>query len=105
MKLTRGMKKCFALLILACLCINVCACDNKCIEAEKADELILAIGEITLDSESAILAAKMYYDTLTDAQKAKVENYSILESALVAVDSLRKEKEYIEGATKAILQL
>lgn len=96
MKLTRGIKKCFALLISACLCINVCACDNKCVEAEKADELILAIGEVTLDSESTILAAKMYYDTLTDAQKAKVENYSILESALVAVDSLKKEKEYAQ---------
>ena len=94
MKLTRGMKKCFALLILACLCINVCACDNKCVEAEKADELILAIGEVTLDSESTILAAKMYYDTLTEAQKAKVENYSILESAIITVDSLKKEKEY-----------
>ena len=96
MKLTRSMKKYFALLILACLCINVCACDNKCVEAEKADELILAIGEVTLDSESTILAAKMYYDTLTDAQKAKVENYSILESAIITVDSLKKEKEYCQ---------
>ena len=97
MELTQiGMKRLFLLLLLVCLCISICACSNKSAEAEKADELILAIGEVTLDNETAIIAASVYYDTLTDAQKAEVENYSILESAIITVDSLKKEAELLK---------
>lgn len=91
------MRRCLVLLLIVCLCVGICACESKSVEAQKADELILAIGEVTLDSESAILATKMYYDTLTDAQKEEVENYSILESAITSLDSLKEiENKYIQ---------
>ena len=48
--------------------------EKKTSEAIKCEELICAIGEISLENESAFLAAQAYYNTLTDEQKAQVEN-------------------------------
>lgn len=74
------MKKLLALLLVISLSVSLCAC-GKSTEAAKADELILAIGDVTVDSEAAILVAQAYYDTLTDAQKAEVEYYDVLVNA------------------------
>lgn len=100
------MKKTIAILLALCLCIGLCACGadaKKSAEAQKADELILAIGEVSLDSESAILAAKAYYDTLTDEQKAQVENVAVLETAVADLDGLKKEGEYADTYEKALV--
>lgn len=43
--------------------------------------LISSIGTVTKDSKETIEAARTAYDALTDAQKALVENYSVLTSA------------------------
>lgn len=43
--------------------------------------LIDAIGMVTLDSETAITAARNAYDTLSDYQKTLVSNYDILTAA------------------------
>ena len=96
------MKKTIAILLALCLCVGLCACGRnseptetaKDTDAQKADELILAIGEVSLERESAILAAKAYYDTLTDDQKAKVENIAILESAIESIEALKVEQQY-----------
>lgn len=87
------MKRVFFLLVILAMCLSLCACGTS-VEAQKADELILAIGEVTLDSEGSILAAKAYYETLTDVQKTKVNNYSILESAIISLDALKNEQKY-----------
>lgn len=103
MKLTQaGIKRIFLLLLLTCLCISLCACNGKSAEAEKADELILAIGEVTLDSEPAIIAASVYYDTLTAAQKAEVENYSLLEAAIISLNALKNEGKFEQIYEKAL---
>jgi len=52
--------------------------------AKAVDELINAIGEVTLESEEAINTAREAYDALTDNQKAYVEGLSILEEAEIA---------------------
>ena len=106
----KQMKKTIAILLALCLCIGLCACGGnsdpteptKSAEAQKADELILAIGEVSLESESAILAAKAYYDTLTDGQKAQVENVTVLETAVADLDTLKKEGEYKATYEKAV---
>lgn len=104
------MKRILTMILVICLCIGLCACGKepeeteitetteraeptKSIEAQKADELILAIGEVSLEKESAILAAKAYYDTLTDRQKAEVENLAVLETAIEDLDALKKDEE------------
>lgn len=51
-------------------------------------EQINAIGTVTLDSKTAIEAARAAYDALTAEQKALVTNYSALTSAEKALSSL-----------------
>ena len=92
------MKKIIAVLLLLCLCVTLVACKSK--EAKKADELILAIGEVTVDSEAAINAAQTYYDSLPDEQKAEVEHYD----TLVAAHELLQERK-LEAIHQEIMSL
>ncbi|MBQ7874012.1 MAG: hypothetical protein IJ306_02450 [Oscillospiraceae bacterium] len=62
---------------------------EKTEEVKVAEQLISAIGEVTLESEEAIKAAREAYDALTDEQKALVENYDVLEAAEKALDALK----------------
>ncbi len=50
-------------------------------EALYAEELIEAIGKVTLDSEDPIKVARKSYDNLNDAQKARVTNEEVLTQA------------------------
>lgn len=74
------MKRILILALVCCLCISLCAC-GKSEEAKKADALIQAIGEVTLESGDAIQQAKTYYEALTEDQKKQVEQYQVLELA------------------------
>jgi len=104
------MKKIITITLVLCLCVGLCACGGnsapkepiKSVEAQKADELILSIGEVSMENESAVLAAKAYYDTLTDEQKTQVENVVVLESAVKDLDALKKAEEYKEIYDKAL---
>ena len=95
------MRNTIAIILALCLCVGLCACGGdtepteveKSIEAQKADELILAIGDVSIDSEPAILAAQTYYQSLTDSQQAEVENISTLENAVEKLDELKKAIE------------
>ena len=49
--------------------------------AKAEDDLIDAIGEVTLESGDAIKAARAAYDALTDTQKELVKNYEKLTAA------------------------
>lgn len=68
--------------------------------AKPVEDSINAIGEVTLDSEGAIQAARAAYDALTEEQKAEVKNYDKLTAAeaayarLLAEQSERLEKIY-----------
>ncbi len=55
--------------------------------AKAVDDLIDAIGEVTVDSGDAIKAARAAYDALTDTQKELVENYE----KLLAAEELYEE--------------
>ncbi len=54
---------------------------------------IAALGEITLDSETAVKAADEAYNALTGEQKAQIENADVLTDAVAKVDQLIKEEE------------
>ena len=65
-------------------------------DQEAADAVaaqIEALGTVTLQSESAIKAARGAYDALTDAQKALVTNYETLTAAEGRLQELKKEAE------------
>lgn len=61
-------------------------------DKEKAQEVIDKIkklGDITLDSEKDIEAARKAYDALTDLQKKLVENYDVLTAAEAKLATLK----------------
>ena len=60
--------------------------------AEKVEELIKAIGTVTVDSEDKIKAAREAYDQLTEEQKELVENLKVLEAAEEKLAELKKLK-------------
>ena len=63
--------------------------------------LIDAIGDVTIESESAIAAAMEAYDALTDEEKALVSNYDTLEAAVAAYMSLNGVALLAEETTPA----
>jgi hypothetical protein len=58
-------------------------------QAAEADRLIDAIGEVSLQSEAAIKAARSYYDALPEATKIKVTKLTVLEAAEAKLLELR----------------
>lgn len=90
------MKKSIVILLIACLCVFLCAC-GKSEEAVKSDELILAIGEISADKVDIILEAQACYEGLTEKQKEQVENYNVLVSAIEKLPELIQENDYNEA--------
>ena len=59
--------------------------------AEEVMSKITAVGEVTLESETAIAEARAAYDALTDSQKELVTNYADLTEAETALADLQKE--------------
>ena len=60
--------------------------------AKPVEDLIDAIGEVTLGSEDAIAAARNAYEALTEAQQAEVKNYDKLTTAEAAYAKLLAEQ-------------
>ena len=58
--------------------------------AKAVDDMIDAIGEVTLESEGAIAAAQAAFDALTPEQQAQVSNADKLQSAVTKLAALRK---------------
>ena len=96
------MKKWTALILVLVMCLSLCACGTPQSDAaKKADELISAIGEVTLDSESAIVAAEEAVAALEDADKDSLKGLSTLEQARSDYDAL-VVKEKVSAAEDAI---
>lgn len=74
------MKKALSLLLAFVLCISLCACDKSeaVLDCEKQIE---NLGEITLNSQSAIEYARIAYDNLSEKEQGKVGNYEKLTNA------------------------
>jgi hypothetical protein len=60
--------------------------------AKAVDDLIDAIGEVTMESEEAIAAARAAYEALTEAQKAEVKSYDKLTAAEARLADLKAAK-------------
>lgn len=84
-------KRLLALLLAAITCLSLCAC-GKTEAAQAADDLIAAIGEVTLDSEGSIRAAENAVAALTDADLKGLEGKAALEQARSAFEELKKAK-------------
>ena len=60
--------------------------------AKAVDDMIDAIGEVTLESEEAIAAARAAYGALTEAQQAEVKSYDKLTAAEARLADLKAAK-------------
>lgn len=60
--------------------------------AQAVIDLIAAIGDVTLESEDEILAAREAYNKLTPAQQALVNNYAVLTNAETTLAALQKNQ-------------
>ncbi|MGI5875077.1 MAG: hypothetical protein ACOX8R_10570, partial [Bacillota bacterium] len=58
--------------------------------AKKAEGAIAAIGEVTLDSETAVKTARDIFDKLTDDQKQYVPNEDVLKAAEAKLTELKQ---------------
>ena len=82
------MKKASIVVILIVFAFILCAC-GKSKQAQEADDLILAIGEVSLDSAAAIETAENAVSGLSDRQRNQLENREILESARSTFSNLQ----------------
>ena len=89
----RKMKKLLAIPLVILMCLSFSAC-GKSDAVKAAEEAITAIGEVTVRSGDTIANAEKYYNILTDAEKAKVENRMTLVEAKEAFEKLRGEITY-----------
>lgn len=78
------------------------AADEKA--AKAVDELIAAIGEVTLEKEEQIAAAREAYNTLTSDQKRLVEKLDILTAAEAQLSVLKNDFLFEDGATGITLR-
>ena len=60
-------------------------------EAAQVVNLINAIGEVTLESEPAIAAARNQYNLLSEAGQAQVPNYDVLMAAEAQLAALKAQ--------------
>ena len=81
------MKKVLCILMALSMSMTLFACTNK--KALAVEEQINALGEITLDSEPAIVAAEEALSALRGRDRAAVANISVLDEARVQVDALK----------------
>lgn len=95
------MKKRIALLLLAAMCLSMTACGGKSEAAQSADDLISAIGTVTLESGDKIAAAEQAVNALDSKDAEQVENKAALSQARQDYDALVAQKE----AEEALAQL
>ena len=71
--------------------------------AKAVDDLINAVGTVTLESKSAITAARAGYDALSNDQKSLVANYAKLTAAESELAKLEAEKEAADKAAADVV--
>ena len=98
------MKKIIAILLAVILLLSLCAC-GKSKEAQAVDDLIMAIGEVSLDSAEEIESAENAYNALSEKDRENVENYAILETSRETLDNLKELQETVDTTFELIDRL
>ena len=100
MRRTRNILICLVALFT---CVSLCAC-GKSEAATSVDNMILEIGEVTLDSGDKITAAEKAADELEESDYKQLEQISSLEDARATYNRLVRENAVaeIEAAIESI---
>ena len=64
------MKRGISLILALIICLSLCAC-GKSEAVVKVEELISAIGEVSLESKGAIESAQEAFDALPEVEKSR----------------------------------
>ena len=73
------MKRIITLALTLVMGIALCACGIN--HAKDVEKMIDNIGQVTIDSKTAIDEIEKKYNELTDEEKAKIDNYETFEQA------------------------
>ena len=97
------MRRCFVLLLVLAMALTLTAC-SKSEAAQAVDDQIAAIGEVTLESESAIAAAEEAVEALAEEDRKQLDNEDDLKEARAAYETLVLEDQAagVEEAIDAI---
>ena len=94
------MKRVICTLLIAITFVSLCSC-GKSEAVANVDNMILEIGEVTLDSGDKITAAEEAASDLQESEYNQLEELSVLEDARETYDQLVKEDiAEIENAIK-----
>ncbi len=85
------MKKTLCLILVFVLCLSLCAC-SKSEAVRNVEDMINAIGEVTLESKADIDAAEKAYNSLPEEEKGSVGNLQTLHEAKRQYDYLQQEQ-------------
>ena len=91
------MKKRHILILVLAASLLLCAC-GKSEAATAVDEQIAAIGEVTLESETAIAAAEAAVESLEEKDRNSLDNRNLLQTAREEYDRLVEEQRLAEIA-------
>ena len=96
------MKRGISLVLAIVICFVLCAC-GKSEAVVKVEELISAIGEVSLESKNAIESAQEAFNALPEEEKAEVENYYVLVESHDTFKQLEaiEEQRLLEEAEEA----
>ena len=97
------MKRGLLFIIIAVMCLSLCSC-GKSEAATNADNMILEIGEVTLESGDKIADAEEAVSNLKESEYKQLEQISILEEARTTYDRLVEEKRIADN-NKAISEI
>ena len=97
------MKRGLLFVIIAVMCLSLCSC-GKSQAATNADNMILEIGEVTLESGDKIADAEEAVSNLKESEYKQLEQISILEEARTTYDRLVEEKRIADN-NKAISEI
>ncbi len=90
------MKRLLLILMITVMCMFVSSC-GKSEAASNVDNLILEIGEVTLESGDKIIAAEEAAGNLKESEYSQLEQLSVLEEARTTYDQLVEEKTIAEN--------
>ena len=69
--------------------VGLTGCTDK--DVKHTEYLIDTIGVVTLENSHIVKTAQTSYEALSDKQKSKVDNYAILQTAIITLDELEKQ--------------
>ena len=95
------MKRVIAALLSLTLCFALCSCKSR--KATAADNMILDIGEVTLNSENDIVQAENAVNALQEKEYAQLEHLETLKKARTVYDDLVDQKNVKKAITAKCL--